>query len=149
MKQEDKDIIDTVLAGHATIDMKTRTQILSDIEQMILDNKPLPVKKPKQIFHIVAITDNEAITEIPMYVVTYPEDQDHVDIPENIKKAAAEHNLTPKGIKFPVDTISNAMGDVKRKFLTERGVSVKTKEPTLILTVKNPLDFTTYDNDDT
>lgn len=138
----DKEIIDEVLSNYSeVVDMGTRAKILREIEQEAQERKPEREKQPKKHFMIVALTDDEKISEVPMYVVQLPEDQDHTEIPFIIEKGTAEFNTTPKGRKLPVTTVADAMGDVKRKCFTERGLSVKTKEPTIIVTMKNEIEF--------
>jgi hypothetical protein len=141
MKKIDKEIFESVLADYPQLDLPTRAEIISkaEAEQEAAKEPPLP-KEPKQ-FVIVALSEDENIAEIPMYIVQTPESVPHVDVVKRIKEAAAEHNLTRKGMKIPVETIANAMGDVKRKLLTERDISVKTKEPVIIVNAVNAIDF--------
>jgi len=141
----DKDIIESVLANYNEIDSSTRFKIIHDIEKEAIDNKPEKEKLPKKQFVIVALTDQEKIEEIPMYVVQFSLDQNHNDIPEIIKNATVEFNNTPKGRKHPVNTVANAMGDVKRKCFLDRGLSVKTKEPTIIVKTNNDIVFNIED----
>lgn len=137
----DKEIIESVLADYPTIDMKTRVEIIRKAEQEAKEAKGDPVPREKKEFVIIALTDDEKVTEVPMYIVQKPESVSHVDVVTRIKEATAEHNLTPKGRKFPIGKLADAMGDVKRKCLTSRDISVKTKEPTIVVLAENEFDF--------
>lgn len=142
----DKDIIEQVLCDYPQIDLPTRIKIISDIERESEESKPEREKQPKKQFVAVAITDNEAFEDVPLYVVQIEEDDDHSTIVERITHATAEHNNTPKGIKFPIETLGGAMQETKRKFITEKKVWVKTKEPIIIVrTDSNQLSFPSGD----
>lgn len=145
----DKETIEAVLCDYDQIDLKTRAEIIKKIEDEEKANKPEPEPKEKKDFVIIALTDNEDISEVPMYIVQKPESSvAHTDVVNLIKQATAEHNTTPKGRKSPVTKLADAMGDVKRKCLTSRDISVKTKEPTIIVTSENEFDFGDMETDD-
>lgn len=79
-------------------------------------------------------------------MVQIEEGDDHNTIVERITHATAEHNNTPKGTKFPIEILGAAMGETKRKFITEKKVWVKTKEPAIIVrTDSNQLSFPSGD----
>jgi hypothetical protein len=145
----DKDIVESVLCDYTQIDTVTRLKIIEQIEREAEENKPEKVKKPKQHFVAVAITDNEEFENVPLFVVKIEEGDDHNTIIERIKEATAEHNNTPKGRKFPINTLGAAMGETKRKLITEKKVWVQTKEPILIVrTDKNGFDFSSWKDDE-
>jgi hypothetical protein len=145
----DKDIVEQVLCDYPQIDMATRVKIISDIEREAEENKPEKEKQPKKQFVAVAITDNEEFENVPLFVVKIEEDDDHNTIIERIKEATAEHNNTPKGRKFPIDTLGAAMSETKRKLITEKNVWVQTKEPMIIVrTDQNQFDFSSWKDDE-
>ncbi len=140
----DKDIVEQVLCDYPEIDMSTRVKIINDIEREVEQNKPEREKNPKKQFVAIAVTDNEEIEEVPMFMVQIEEGDDHNTIIDRITHATAEHNNTPKGEKFPIDTLGGALQETKRKFITEKKVWVKTKEPVIIVrTDTNKLTFPT------
>lgn len=144
----DKEIIESVLADYPNIDLKTRVEIIRKAEQEAKDSKGEPEPREPKEFMIIALTDDHTVEEIPMYIIQKPESVPHVDVVTRIKEATAEHNLTPKGQKSPVTKLADAMGDVKRKCLTSRDVSVKTKEPTIVTIAQNDFDFDNWDDND-
>ncbi len=142
----DKDIVEQVLCDYPEINMSTRVKIINDIEREVEQNKPEREKNPKKQFVVLAVTDNEEIEEVPMFMVQIEEGDDHNTIIDRITHATAEHNNTPKGEKFPIDTLGGALQETKRKFITEKKVWVKTKEPVIIVrTDTNKLTFPTGD----
>jgi hypothetical protein len=51
--------------------------------------------------------------------------------------AAYEFNRSKKGRKYPIKTVGDAMDTVQAKLLKKQGISIKTKEPVLILLSDN------------
>lgn len=144
----DKEIIEQVLSDYPQIDMSTRVKIIKDIEREAEESKPEREKNPKKQYVAVAITSNKAFEEVPLYVVQIEEGDDHNMIIDRITHATAEHNNTPKGTKFPIETLGGAMEETKRKFITEKKVWVKTKEPIIIVrSDSNQLSFPTEDEE--
>lgn len=138
----DKDIVEQVLCDY--IDMATRIKIINDIEREVEQNKPEREKNPKKQFVGIAVTDNPDFEEVPFFLVQIEEGDDHNTIVDRITHATAEHNNTPKGQKFPIDTLGGAIQETKRKFITDKKVWVKSKEPVIIVRVdSNSLSFTT------
>jgi hypothetical protein len=68
-----------------------------------------------------------------------PENEDTRDVVELIKKAAYNFNASKKGRKYPVNTIGQAIEGVGNKFFKPYNVSLKTKEPVLVITTDNVL----------
>lgn len=138
----DKDIVESVLADYPQIDMATRLKIIQDIEREAEDSKEPKEKSPKKHFIAIAVTDNEDFENVPLFLTQVEEDDDHNEIVNRITHATAEHNNTPKGKKFPIETLGAAFEFTKRKFITEKKVWVKQKEPVLVVRVdSNQLNF--------
>ena len=138
----DKDIVEQVLCDY--IDMATRIKIINDIEREVEQNKPEREKNPKKQFVGIAVTDNPDFEEVPFFLVQIEEGDDHNTIVDRITHATSEHNNTPKGQKFPIDTLGGAIQETKRKFITDKKVWVKSKETVIIVRVdSNSLSFTT------
>jgi hypothetical protein len=68
-----------------------------------------------------------------------PEDEDVQSVVECIKKGAYNFNASKKGQKYPVSSIGQAIASVSNKFFKPYNVSIKTKEPILIVTTDNIL----------
>jgi hypothetical protein len=140
----DKDIVEQVLCDY--IDMATRVKIINDIEREVEQNKPEREKNPKKQFVAIAVTDNPDFEEVPLFIAQIEEGDDHNTIVDRITHATAEHNNTPKGQKFPIDTLGGAMQETKRKFITEKKVWIKSKEPVIIVRSNdNKLNFPTQE----
>lgn len=140
----DKDIVEQVLCDY--IDMATRVKIINDIEREVEQNKPEREKNPKKQFVAIAVTDNPDFEEVPLFIAQIEEGDDHNTIIDRITHATAEHNNTPKGQKFPIDTLGGAMQETKRKFITEKKVWIKSKEPVIIVRSNdNKLNFPTQE----
>ena len=140
----DKDVVEQVLCDY--LDMGERIKALSEIEIQSMENKPEREKNPKKQSVVIAVTDNPEFEEVPLFWVQIEEGDDHNTIIDRITHATAEHNNTPKGEKFPIDTLGGALQETKRKFITEKKVWVKTKEPDIIVRVDtNKLTFPTGD----
>jgi hypothetical protein len=136
----DKEIVETVLSDY--VDFSTKQKIISDIEKEVEADKEPRQKNPKKQFVAIAVTDNEDFQNVPLFLTQIEEGDNHNEIIERITQAAAEHNNTPKGRKMPIDTLGGAIEFTKRKFITEKKVWVKSKEPILIVTKENnQLDF--------
>ena len=56
-----------------------------------------------------------------------------------IHSAAYDFNASPKGRKFPVETVGEALESVKAKFFKEHRVWVKTKEAVMIFATDNQI----------
>jgi len=90
------------------------------------------------------VTDNEDFENVPIFLTQIEEDDDHNTIVDRITHATAEHNNTLKGKKFPIETLGAAFEFTKRKFITEKKVWVKQKEPVMVVRVDgNQLTFPT------
>jgi hypothetical protein len=138
----DKEIVESVLCDYTQIDTATRLKIIQQIEREVEDSKQPPEKKPKKHFVAVAVTDNEDFENVPIFLTQIEEDDDHNTIVDRITHATAEHNNTPKGQKYPIETLGAAFEFTKRKFITEKKVWVKQKEPVMVVRVdSNQLTF--------
>ena len=68
-----------------------------------------------------------------------PENEDTRDVVELIKKGAYNYNASKKGRKYPVGSIGSAIEGVGTKFFKPYNLSIKTKEPVLVITTDNVL----------
>jgi hypothetical protein len=96
-------------------------------------------KIKKQYGILVCDKNGEIKHDLVGWVFQMPENEDTRDVIENVKKAAHNYNASKKGRKYPVSTIGQAIEGVGNKFLKPYNVSIKTKEPVLVVTTNNIL----------
>ena len=93
----------------------------------------------KQYGILVCDKDGEIKRDLVGWVFQMPENEDTRDAIESVKKAAYNYNASKKGRKYPVNTIGQAIEGVGNKFFKPYNVSIKTKEPVLVVTTNNIL----------
>lgn len=96
-------------------------------------------KLKKQYGILVSDKDGVIKSNLVGWVFQMPENEDTRDVVELIKKAAYNFNASKKGRKYPVNTIGQAIEGVGNKFFKPYNVSLKTKEPILVITTDNVL----------
>ncbi len=96
-------------------------------------------KIKKQYGILVCDKDGEIKRDLVGSVFQMPENEDTRDAIESVKKAAYNYNASKKGRKYPVNTIGQAIEGVGNKFFKPYNVSIKTKEPVLVVTTNNIL----------
>jgi len=126
------------------VEVRKRNQILQDIkrvlEQEALDKEMKP-PLPKKEF-VVLVSDPKGILkghDFAAWVMQVPEGENPGLALDKLTAAAYEHNASPKGRKFPVETVGEACESVSPKILKEQNVWVKTKIPALVLRTDNVL----------
>ena len=72
-------------------------------------------------------------------ILKAPEGMGSEEFISKLSAAAYEHNASPKGRKFPVETIGEACESVSPKTLKEQNIWVKTKIPVMVLRTDNKL----------
>lgn len=120
--------------------------IITDLEKVAAElkeereNNKLPKSKWE---HLVILNDlNNVLPEnikeqISAYVVQQQDGEDSVTILSKISDAAQNQNQTSKRRKTLLTNLSDAFLRLKTKFLKEKNLKIKTKEPVQILVVKN------------
>ena len=96
-------------------------------------------KVKKQYVMLVSDTTGIINKDLTGWVLQMPEDEDVRDVVDCIKKGAYNFNASKKGQKYPVSSIGQAIANVGNKFFKPYNVSIKTKEPILIVTTDNKL----------
>jgi len=96
--------------------------------------------KVKKQFVMLVSDPNKVINKsLTGWVIQMPEDEDVQSVVECIKKGAYNFNASKKGQKYPVSSIGQAIANVSNKFFKPYNVSIKSKEPILIVTTDNIL----------
>ena len=99
----------------------------------------LPAQK-KQF--VILVSDPDGVVpekELAGWVLQIPEEASPLSIQERINKAAADFNATRLGRKIPVENVGEALESVPAKNFKEVEVTVKTKQPVLVLNTDNKL----------
>jgi hypothetical protein len=96
-------------------------------------------KIKKQFGILISDKDGLINKDLVGWVFQMPENEDTRDVVELIKKAAYNYNASKKGRKYPVNTIGQTIEGVGSKFFKPYNVSLKTKEPVLVITTDNIL----------
>ena len=85
------------------------------------------------------------VVDCPVWVVQMNEEDNHTDVVEKISQATYAYNndiLNGKkksSTKNPVYKVSESLEQVTAKYFTEQEISVKTKEPTVIVRTDNEI----------
>ena len=96
-------------------------------------------KIKKQYGILVSDKDGMIQRDLVGWVFQMPENEDTREVTEHIKKAAYNYNASKKGRKYPVGSIGSAIEGCGNKFFKPYNVSIKTKEPVLVITTDNVL----------
>jgi len=73
------------------------------------------------------------------WVVQIPEDDNPSDVCEQIFESAYDFNITPKGRRYPVKTVTEILEAGSAKIFKEHKLWVKTKEPILVVRTDNKI----------
>lgn len=77
--------------------------------------------------------------EFTAAVYQIPQGDDHGLVLGKISQAAREQVAAARRKKYPIDTMGEAVQSVKRKFIKEKNVNLKTKSPVRVLISDNKL----------
>ena len=85
------------------------------------------------------------VVDCPVWVVQMNEEDNHTDVVEKISQATYAYNNDvlngnkKSSKKNPVYKVSESLEQVTAKYFTEQEISVKTKEPTVIVRTDNEI----------
>lgn len=146
-KKADLDLVKLILKRNF-IDTQKIAQIIQEINVELdqdQEEKPKPMKKQ----FVTLISDPEGVIEgkdLTGWVVQIPEDDNPAIASEKLLKSAYDYNATPKGSKFPVETIGEACEIVPPKVTKEHNIWIKTKTPILMIPTDNKIPTETIDD---
>ena len=138
---KDENKIEEVLGllNNATVQVDEATQAE---ETDTADNETEESDEPKikKQYGILVCDKNGTIdTDLVGWVYQMPENEDPRDVVELLKKAGYNYNASKKGRKYPVSTIGAIIEGVGSKYMKPYNLSLKTKEPVLIVKTDNIL----------
>lgn len=144
MPKVETDIVKSIIERNE-VEIPKRNAILQDIKKVLEQEaleKEMKPKAPKKEFVIIVSDPKGAIAAaypdgISGWVVQVEEGEAPQIALTKLHAAAYEFNASPKGRKFPVETVGEACESVKAKFFKDAGVWVKTKEPVLVVATDN------------
>ncbi len=144
MAKVEIDIIKQVLK-RSSLDEKVIANILRDLQSAVQDTEANEEEKKPIIKkqYVVLLADEEgklAKEEWMGWIVQVPENEPLQSAVEKVVRVGKAFNLTKKGRKFPVKTIGEVCESVSGRIFNENKVWLKTKEPILIIPLKNALD---------
>ena len=133
------EILDLLSSNTVAVDEAAQTEEAVDAsEETGNDEEREP--KPKQQYVMLVSDTNKIITkDLVGWVLQIPEDDDVATVIDSIKNGAYNFNASKKGNKYPVSSIGQALANVSNKFFKPYNISVKTKEPVLVVTTNNVL----------
>ena len=141
-KKVELDLVKRTMAR--SLDVRQVAEILEEIQREAEKAaeaegpKPPPVKKE----FVILVSDPEGHldgVDLTGWAVQVTEGESPAMVPEKIYKAAYDFNATPKGRRFPVETVGEACEAVAARFFKEHGLWVKTKEPVLVVRTDNKI----------
>ena len=141
MAKVDIELVKVVLQ-RAELDAQKTAQIMEDLafEAQALkgaEDKEPPCKKQFVVF----LNDPNGLLRSPRdligWVAQIPEDDEPDGAEERLYAAARDYNLTPKGRRMPLTTVSEACEFGSAKINKEHGLWIRSKEPVLVVPVLN------------
>ena len=105
-------------------------------------------QRKKKKFVLVASDPEDRyvkVVECPVWVVQMNDEDNHTDVVEKISRATYEYNNDvlngnkKSSKKNPVYKISESLEQVTAKYFADEDISVKTKEPTVIVRTDNEI----------
>ncbi|MGF1531736.1 MAG: hypothetical protein ACFCU4_10315 [Puniceicoccaceae bacterium] len=138
-RKVDLDILKAILTRNE-LDVRKVAEILEDLNRELDreedEPKPPPVKKQ---FTILVSDPNGLLQDKDLvgWVVQIPEEDSPVTALDKLYSGAYTFNASPKGRRFPVETVGEACEFVPAKFFKDHQIWVKTKEPVLIVRSDN------------
>ena len=148
-KKADIDLVKLILKRN---DLETQKiaqiiqEINTEVEAQSDEEKPKPVKKQ----FAVLVSDPENVIQgkdLVGWVVQIPEDDNPATAKDKLFKAAYDFNATPKGSKFPVETVGETCEVVPPKVSKEHNIWIKTKTPILLISTNNQIPMSETDPD--
>jgi hypothetical protein len=108
-------------------------------EQAQKDAEKLPTQKNE---YGVILFDADGVVagkEFSAAVYQIPQGDDHGLVLGKISQAAREQVAAAKRKKYPINTMGEATSSIKRKFIKDKNVNLKTKNPVRVLISDNKL----------
>lgn len=134
----------------AELESDVLSEIMGELQSVVEEEteptepKIAPVKKQ----FVVLVADNNDVLaghELAGWVLQLPEDEPMQSVGDKVKCAAKAFNLSKKGRRYPVSTVGETCENVPARIFKEQKLWLKTKEPVLLVPVKNQLQLDQVD----
>jgi len=138
MAKIDLDLVKAILQ-RSDLDARKVAEIMEELVVEAKNKEVDPDKEPTVKKQFVVIVNDpygkiaETGFEYQGWVVQIPEDDSPVEALERLHKGVYDFNITPKGRRMPIKSISEACEFGSAKLYKEHKIWVKTKEPVLIV----------------
>jgi|TARA_B110000495_G_scaffold49432_1_gene41369 hypothetical protein len=127
-------------------DIMSEIKRLEDQEAELAKQQSAARKKKKMVL-VASDPDGRfaQVVDCPVWVVQMNEEDNHTDVVEKINNATYAYNndilsgQTKSSKKNPVYKVSESLEQVSAKYFKEEEISVKTKEPTVIVRTDNAI----------
>ena len=103
-----------------------------------------PTIKPVKKQFVVVVADNDGVLDgkhCVGWILQLPEDEPMQSVGEKLMRTAKAFNLSKRGRRHPVETIGETCENVPGKIFREQQLWLKTKEPVLVVPMRNRLDL--------
>lgn len=136
----DLDLVKLILKRNS-IETDKITKIVNELQLEVdqdKEEKPKPVKKQ---FAVIVSDPEDKLKghDLTGWVCQIPEDEAVTSAVEKVHKSAYEFNASPKGQKFPLETMGEAFECLPAKVAKEQSLWIKTKVPVLLVPTKNKI----------
>tara|TARA_R100000027_G_scaffold67619_1_gene67220 strand:+ start:6305 stop:6751 length:447 start_codon:yes stop_codon:yes gene_type:complete len=139
-RKVEMDLLKRVLQRNE-LDVRTVSQIIEDINKE-LEKEEEPKAPPVKKEFAILVSDPDGKIEgvdLTGWAVQIPEGESPQLLKDKIIRAAYEYNATPKGRRYPVETIGEACEAVTARHFKEQGIWIKNKEPVLLIRTDNKI----------
>jgi hypothetical protein len=139
MAKVDIELVQKVLKDNG-VEVRLAASILNQIREAAAEDA-VEREKPAKKQHLVLVSEPEGglPKDLVGWVVQILEDDDPREVAEKIADTASTFNSSPKGQRLPLTSFGDACQSLPAKFLKEKNVWMKTREPVRVFAVKNAL----------
>ena len=111
------------------------------VEQERIEKQENAQPKSKNEFGVIIYSNDGKLDglELTASVYTIKEGEDHGLVLGKISQAAKEQTAAAKRKRFNIESIGAACQNLKRKFLKDKNVNIKTKNPVRVIISNNGL----------
>ena len=150
MKKVDLDLVKAVLQRN-DMDMRLVSQILEEIQVELAaleqeTEKVPPVKKQ----YVFVLSDPKGELEgkdFTGWVVQIPEEDSPFLAEERLFRSGYEYNVTPKGRRLPVKTVSEVCEFVPARITEQQRLWIRTREPVYVLRTSGQITSTATEHE--
>jgi hypothetical protein len=156
-KKVELDAVKKALETTDGIEVRPRNEVIQKLREKLQQEEleeemgPPAIKKefvillsdPKGRLSSIDDATRKQLTEIwgelVGWVLQIPEGESPATLLDKVNCCAAEHNASPKGRKFTLETVGEAMESLSPKITKEYNLWIKTKLPVQVITTDNRL----------